>query len=1187
MGNAAFEQVIELVLQTSGDPEVLKLAAAIKELNTTAEVSDDAMGDFVRQLDELQKTAAASAGLERLAQRTQQLQQEQGELAAAVDRAGLRLQLQTRVQQEASEALERARAASAQVRLEQQQYAESGNKSLLVQRELKIAVKETADAQKAAERAFAQASTALNGATREYERAANAQEKLDSELASARTNLQAAQRASEGLGKSQADLARSLDVARQQALANAQALRATAEAAEATARRLAEGDERFRRLAAASRTSAEALQRHRAAAAEAAQGQDRVNDSAQRGIGIFDRLRGVLASVGVFLGLREAGQAVAGIARIGDEAERTRIRLEGLYGTQEEANRVFGELRRIADENGQSFDAITEAAARLKGFGLDPLDGTLQSLIDQNTKLGGSQQQLEGIILAVGQAWSKQKLQGEEILQLVERGVPVWDLLAQATGKNVQELQRLSERGELGRETIQALLQEIGRASEGAAARGLGTLSAQFQLVRNRAQEFLETVANGGVLEFFKNQLAALNAEVRRLASDGTLTQYAKSVSDGIVATAEAVKSAVVFVRDYSGALLLLGKAYLAVKFAGFISGLAASVQSMIAATTQARTLTGAVGGLGARLAAIPSNIKIAIGIIAFDQLISQFARLQDAISQYRETLNEVELFEAGQRQLARDRIALVEQIIQTYGKYADTQIKTQEQLNALGEGDIILYRQRLEAAERYFVAVQAKAQEANDAAGLSQAQAKIRELRDELAEVAKAFETVRNARRAALEDTSSVDALRDALQTLGVSAQNAGQQITEQGAKITEAFSTIALNANASAAQVGEAFTRALDQTQTTAEVERLQNALEEAFRRGGVGAEQFSTLADAAKARVQSIEEAASKAAGSFQQIVDAGEEATRALLATLDASRSQLAAKANQLAGAIAQGLRDGIDTSALQAQLDGVEGQINSTTVQINDTKAALDRFSASGDRAASSLGGIIGAAGGASEALRGVEQAADDSFGNIGRGASTVTGGPLAALGAKFGELRDRAVALGGAAEEAFDSTLRVGESVRGTGITIEQFYQRQIDRIKLATDTVEELERAYNNSNRSAQNLASTTEDIAQNATLSLEAERERNLEYTRQLLEVEKERAGVQQASVTALTQQVGLTRELASTRENLPPQKIELIAANRQKPGELLGELGDPAIEQIAQRVVQILGVSSRGITGQRFRI
>ncbi len=47
-------------------------------------------------------------------------------------------------------------------------------------------------------------------------------------------------------------------------------------------------------------------------------------------------------------------------------------------------------------------------------------------------------ERLNGISLAVGKAWAKQKLQGEEIMMLLERGVPVWELLEKVTGKNVQ-----------------------------------------------------------------------------------------------------------------------------------------------------------------------------------------------------------------------------------------------------------------------------------------------------------------------------------------------------------------------------------------------------------------------------------------------------------------------------------------------------------------------------------------------------------------------------------------------------------------------------------------------------------------------------------------------------------------------------------------------------------------------------
>jgi tape measure domain-containing protein len=1174
MANPAFEQVIELILQTSGDPEVLKLASAIKELNKTAELSDDSMGDLVRQLDQLQKTAATSAGLDRLTQRTQQLQQEQGALAAAVERAGLRLQLQARVQQEASEAMERARAASAQVRAEQERYAESGNKSVLVQRELKAAVRETAEAQKAAERAFAQANTALNGATREYERVANAQEKLDTQLASSRSNLQAAQRASEGLGKSQSDLARALDTTRKQALANAQAV-------EATAQRLAEGDDRFRRLAAASRTSAEALQRHRAAAAQAAQGQDSVNDSAQRGVGIFDRLRGALAAVGVALGLREAGQAVAGIARIGDEAERTRIRLEGLYGTQEEANRVFDELRRIADENGQSFDNITEAAARLKGFGLDPLDGTLQSLIDQNAKLGGSQQQLEGIILAVGQAWAKQKLQGEEILQLVERGVPVWDLLAQATGKNVQELQRLSERGELGRETIQALLQEIGNASEGAAARGLGTLGAQFQLVRNRAQEFLETVANSGVLDFFKTQLDALNTEVRRLASDGTLTQYAKSVSDGIVATAEAVKSAVVFVRDYSGALIQLAKSLAAIKFAQFIVGLGESAAAMLAAGRAAAGTAQQIGGLRGALASIPASVKIAVAAVGIELAISQWSQLADKIRDAERI--ESEALQAGVK-AAEQRNALNERvraIVQIYGNFADEVIRATAEVKNLTEREAQDYEVRLDNARRYYNALALLAEKDGRQEAARQARESAEQYARALEIVKRRLDDIRSAAQTAF-GTVPGDQLGRALEALGVDAETAGVKITTAGQKIIENFRIIATDATATGEQIKAAFTRAIDGAKTSAEIQAIREAFELAFQAGKVGQEEFAKGSVVAEAALGRIRDAALEAARGFGEIEKAGTQATQALIATLEASRSQLAAKANQLAGEIGRGLRAGLDTSALQAELAQVEGQINSATGQINEASGALDRLSGSSDRAAGSLSGVGVAAQDVGGSMRSVEQAADESFGNIGNKVSQVTGGPLAALGAEFERIRQQAVALGDEATRAFDATLQVGETVRGTGFTIEQFYQRQIDRLALAERTTQELATAYNNSASQAERLANATGEVAQNAALSLEAQRAANLEYARQLLEIDQGRAQAQQAAAAGLERQVNLTKELSAVRETSPPQRIEITANNRQKPGEILQELSERDLAQLAGLVLQQISISGRQVRG-----
>ena len=139
-------------------------------------------------------------------------------------------------------------------------------------------------------------------------------------------------------------------------------------------------------------------------------------------------------------------------------------------------------------------------------------------------------------MLALGQAWAKQKLQGEEILQLVERGVPVWSLLEKATGRNVQELQKLSEQGKLGRDVIQKLYEEIGRANTGAAERGLSSLSGLLAQASARWQGFLQLVADNGVTEYLKKQLDSL------LGSTSNMDAVAKKVADGVVGMLEALR---------------------------------------------------------------------------------------------------------------------------------------------------------------------------------------------------------------------------------------------------------------------------------------------------------------------------------------------------------------------------------------------------------------------------------------------------------------------------------------------------------------------------------------------------------------------------------------------------------------------------------------------------------------------
>jgi tape measure domain-containing protein len=176
--------------------------------------------------------------------------------------------------------------------------------------------------------------------------------------------------------------------------------------------------------------------------------------------GVTTRL---LALGAAYIGVDRLWESLKAMFTSGDQAERLSVQLKAVMGSIQGGAEATAWINKFATETPLQLDEVTHLFVRLKAFGLDPMDGSLQAIVDQTYKLGGSFEEAQGISLALGQAWAKQKLQGEEILQMIERGVPVWELLEKVTGKNTAELQKLSEAGKLGRDTIQALMQEIGR----------------------------------------------------------------------------------------------------------------------------------------------------------------------------------------------------------------------------------------------------------------------------------------------------------------------------------------------------------------------------------------------------------------------------------------------------------------------------------------------------------------------------------------------------------------------------------------------------------------------------------------------------------------------------------------------------------------------------------------------------
>ncbi|MBX9561573.1 tape measure protein [Aeromonas hydrophila] len=358
----------------------------------------------------------------------------------------------------------------------------------------------------------------------------------------------------------------------------------------------------------------------------------------------------LVALAGTWFGIQTLTTQLMAMFQTGDQAERLNVQLKAVMGSIAGGKEASAWIQDFAKNTPLQLSEVTQVFVRLKAFGIDPMNGAMQGIVDQAYKLGGGFEEVQGISLALGQAWAKQKLQGEEILQLIERGVPVWQLLEQVTGKNTAELQKLSEAGKLGRDTISALMNEIAAQSSGAAANNMSLLSGLISNAQDNLAKFYRMVAENWALTWLKNQLASLNREFDQMAQDGRLQAWAKRLSDGFITMGETLKSLIQTLYEWRTALTVLAQAWVGLKIVGWIADLRNLYAQFIALPTATATAAGGMATAGTVAAGA------AIGVRALGAAVRG---LLAAVTV--EAIIQITQFAAALRQLVQAELALRE----------------------------------------------------------------------------------------------------------------------------------------------------------------------------------------------------------------------------------------------------------------------------------------------------------------------------------------------------------------------------------------------------------------------------------------------------------------------------------------------------------------------------------------------
>lgn len=292
-------------------------------------------------------------------------------------------------------------------------------------------------------------------------------------------------------------------------------------------------------------------------------------------------------------GLGSVAEVAKGVVQTGAAFETLEARLNSLLGSADSAKEAMGQIKQLAITTPFEVSALADSFIKLTAFGLQPSMQQMRALSDTAATLGGGTETLAGVTTALGQAWAKGKLQGEEILQLAERGVPVWDVLAQATGKNTAELQKMSEAGTMGRETILKLIDALGQVNAGASEKLMATFSGAVSNAKDALAEFYDMVAKAGVLEFLTKQVQDLLAEFERMKASGELQQAANDIAKSFIAIGEGVRTAIEAINSLSTVIKLTVEVWVAWRVSAMtlipaLGGVSAAATTTAAATASA-----------------------------------------------------------------------------------------------------------------------------------------------------------------------------------------------------------------------------------------------------------------------------------------------------------------------------------------------------------------------------------------------------------------------------------------------------------------------------------------------------------------------------------------------------------------------------------------------------------------------
>lgn len=242
-------------------------------------------------------------------------------------------------------------------------------------------------------------------------------------------------------------------------------------------------------------------------------------DTAQGVKGLRQEMRGAERdSEGMARGLRNAASvsiraaaavAVAGVGIVGTLGtigvktaaanEQAEVAFTNMMGSASAAKAYLADLKTFAAETPFELPDVQMGAQRLMAMGVATRDVLpyLTAIGDAVSGMGGGAEQINQVVTAIGQMQAKGKIQGDEVLQLTEAGIPALKILAAQYGVTTSAMSKMMEKGQVSAdEALPKLIDGIEHGTKSTKAFG-GMMEAQSKTLAGRWSTIKDVTTQG------------------------------------------------------------------------------------------------------------------------------------------------------------------------------------------------------------------------------------------------------------------------------------------------------------------------------------------------------------------------------------------------------------------------------------------------------------------------------------------------------------------------------------------------------------------------------------------------------------------------------------------------------------------------------------------------------------------